>query len=99
MVSASPQGGWQIEYGGPIFCAMPRINLIPTPIEDTEPELDLQLSPADSTGTFAPCAGCLGKGRYVGFLTVEDPCRFCGGSGLSDVIALSDGLHPPSHSR
>ena len=28
-----------------------------------------------------PCPGCLGKGRYVGATTVEDPCGQCGGSG------------------
>jgi uncharacterized protein (DUF983 family) len=27
------------------------------------------------------CPGCAGKGRYVGFRWVEDPCRVCGGSG------------------
>lgn len=27
------------------------------------------------------CPGCAGKGRYVGFRWVEDPCEVCGGSG------------------
>jgi DnaJ-class molecular chaperone len=28
-----------------------------------------------------PCPGCGGKGRYVGFRTLEDPCEVCDGSG------------------
>jgi DnaJ-class molecular chaperone len=27
------------------------------------------------------CPGCMGKGLYVGFRSVEDPCGYCGGSG------------------
>ena len=30
---------------------------------------------------FADCPGCDGKGRYVGFRAVEDPCEVCQGSG------------------
>ncbi|TDP76525.1 hypothetical protein DFR33_102156 [Bradymonas sediminis] len=29
------------------------------------------------------CPGCLGRGRYVGFRRVEDPCKVCNGSGES----------------
>lgn len=29
------------------------------------------------------CPGCLGRGRYIGFRRVEDPCEVCGGSGES----------------
>lgn len=29
------------------------------------------------------CASCDGAGKYVGFTTVEDPCRTCGGSGYA----------------
>jgi len=27
------------------------------------------------------CPACNGKGKYVGFTTIEDPCSKCGGSG------------------
>ena len=29
----------------------------------------------------ADCNGCNGKGKYVGFRVIEDPCSKCGGSG------------------
>lgn len=32
-------------------------------------------------GEAPACPGCAGKGRYVGFRRIEDPCEECGGSG------------------
>ena len=66
---------------------MPRINLIPDPPGfELDPELELGLEePAPKKPRDAAreevCPGCLGKGRYVGFATVEDPCRYCDGTG------------------
>jgi hypothetical protein len=41
------------------------------------------------------CSGCGGKGRYVGLLEVEDPCRECGGTGLAHSSAGEDGSRFP----
>lgn len=57
---------------------MPRINLIPDPIQDPEPETEDRAAGWEIQD---PCPWCLGKGRYVGFFKVEDPCRYCAGAG------------------
>ncbi len=35
----------------------------------------------DDNTTSMLCPGCGGKGRYVGFRRLEDPCEVCNGSG------------------
>lgn len=34
---------------------------------------------------FKKCPGCDGKGKYVGFRKVEDPCETCEGDGLVEI--------------
>jgi hypothetical protein len=67
--------------------AMPRINLLPDdgydPGQDREPLDALPEEALPRAGD--PCPGCLGKGRYVGLCTVEDPCRYCNGSGQHEA--------------
>ena len=67
---------------------MPRINLLPDdaylPDVPGSPAHGLEAAEAEApllTSERTTCPGCLGKGRYVGFMAVEDPCRFCNGSG------------------
>ncbi len=70
---------------------MPRINLLPDELVEPESPVERTPAPPPQAAASAQCPGCLGKGRYVGLLSVEDPCRFCNGSGVASASANAKG--------
>ncbi len=64
---------------------MPRINLLPDELVETATPSERTLESPPEAPAMTECPGCLGKGRYVGLMAVEDPCRFCNGSGVMNA--------------
>lgn len=50
----------------------------------------------DGTLPFNPCQACNAKGKYVGFSVIENPCKSCGGLGISSEDETKPGVHARS---
>lgn len=55
-------------------------------LQDEEPVYFVEPD-GDIDADVIACPGCGGKGRYVGFRRVEDPCEVCEGSGKVSIEA------------